>query len=267
MVHRVKFQEKWHAGKTIHRSLYVDGSANQTRVTLACNRFVKFDHPNIEVLVAVELSKTENIPMLLTNFFPENLNEFVNRHKTNLTFYEQLNLITNMADGLRYLHDNDVVHTNLHGSNVLVDYQHQAKIGDFICPQLHQSGVIHYPNESYDIQAFLAPELSVDKAVYSMESDVYALGVLFLQVCIQEVPTTDANLINKLDDCHPVQPLAYSCISDEKDTRPDCTEICDQLARVKGSPQSIMYDCLHGKRVGCAIYAYECYSAMHNTHT
>ena len=254
IVHRVNHNDKWFAGKTIHKSLYVDGSANQTRVTLVCNKFVELDHSNIEAFVAVEQSCTEeNIPMLLTECFPENLDDFVSRCKSNLAFCEQLSLATNMADGLSYLHHNDITHGNLHGRNVLIDYRHQAKIGDFACPQLYQAGVIHNATDSSDTQAFIAPELSEDKAVNSMESDVFALGVLFLQVFVQEIPTTDSNLITKLDDCHPIQPLVYSCISEDKEVRPDCTEICDQLARTKDTSHCIIYNCLHGKKVSHVI--------------
>lgn len=253
IVHRVNHNDTWHAGKTIHKILYVDGSANQTRVTLVCNKFVEFDHSNIELFVAVEQSCTENIPMLLTEYFPENLDEFVIRRKTNLAFCEQLSLATNMADGLSYLHQNDITHGNLHGRNVLIDDQHQAKIGDFICPQLCQAGIIHNATDSSNTQAFVAPELSEDKAVHSVESDVFALGVLFLQVFVQEIPTTDSNLITKLDDCHPIQPLVYSCISEDKEVRPDCAEICDQLAHSKDSPHCIIYNCLYGKKVSHVI--------------
>ena len=271
IVHRIKYHDKWHAGKTIHKSLYVDGSANQTRVTVACNKLVELDHSNIEHFVAVELSSTENIPMLLTECFVENLNDLVSRRKNNLLFCEQSSLITNMADGLGYLHQHNIVHANLHGRNVLIDYQHQAKIGDFVCSQLHQAGVIHIVTDCDDTQAFVAPELLVDNVIHSMESDVFALGVLFLQVCVQEIPTTDNKLIGQLDDCHPVQPLVYSCIGEEKETRPDCMEICEQLARNKSSPQYIMYSCLYGKKVSyvygsCNVYMVYAFSTNLNVH-
>ena len=232
----------------------MDGSGNQTRLTVTCNKFVALDHSNIEPFVAVELSSMESIPMLLTEYFPENLNEFISRHKINLLFSEQLSLVTNMADGLSYLHQNDIVHTNLHGRNVLINYQHQAKIGDFVCSQLHQAGIIHIVTESTDTQAFVAPELSEDNAVHSIESDIFALGMLFLQVLVQEIPTTDNKLINKLDGCHPVQPLVFSCIGEEKDNRPDCAEVCEQLARSKTSSHCIMYNCLYGKKVSQIIH-------------
>lgn len=238
----------------------MDDSSNQTRITLACNRFVNFNHPNIEAFVAVELSSMENIPMLLTEMFPENLNEFVKRCKNNLPFCEQLSVTSNMADGLNYLHQNDIIHANLHGNNVLVNYQHQAKIGDFICPQLQKDGIIHITTDCNDTQAFVAPELSIDNPIYSVESDIFALGVLFLQVFVQDIPTTDNRLINKLDDCHPIQPLVYSCISDNKEGRPDCVEVCDQLARDKSSPQCIMYNCLYGKKVSQLIDTHKQYA-------
>lgn len=236
----------------------MDGSTNQTRVIVACNKLFALNHSNIEPFVAVEQSNLENIPMLLTEFFPENLNEFISRHKINLSFCEQLTLVTNLADGLSYLHQNDIVHTNLHGRNVLINYQYQAKIGDFICSQLHKAGIIHIVTESSDMQAFVAPELLEDKAVHSMESDIFALGMLFLQVLVQEIPTVGNKLINKLDGCHPIQPLVYSCIGEEKEHRPDCAEVCEQLARSKGSSHCIMYNCLYGKKVSHVIHIRYC---------
>jgi len=253
IVHRVEHNETWRAAKTINKSLYVDDSNNQTRVTSTCNKFVKLKHFNVEAFVAVELSISENIPMLLTEFFPENLNEFVHRRKSNLSFDEQLNLVTNMVDGLNYLHQNDIIHGNLHGRNVLIDSKHQAKIGDFVCMQLYQAGIIHMAADCSDSQAFIAPELSAEKVVHSTESDVFALGVLFLQVFVQEIPTTDTTLIAKLDNCHPIQPLVYSCISEGKEARPDCSEICDQLAHDKKTPHCIIYNFLYGKKVSLTL--------------
>ena len=249
MVYRVEHNGTWCAGKTIHRCLYVDDSNNQTRVTSTCNKFFKLKHFNIEAFVAVELSNSENIPMLLTECFPENLDEFVSRRKSNLSFDEQLNLVTNMVDGLNYLHQNDIIHGNLHGRNVLIDSKHQAKIGDFVCLQLYLAGVIHMAIDCSDSQAFIAPELSAEKPVHSMESDVFALGMLFLQVFVQEIPTADTTLITKLDNCHPIQPLVYSCISEGKEARPDCSEIYDQLARDRSTAHCIIYNFLYGKKV------------------
>ena len=251
IVHRVEYHNKWHAGKTIYETLYTDDSDCWTTVTMACNKFLKLSHSNVEAFVAVEINRMENIPMLLTELFPENLNELVDRCKSNLAFYEQLSIITNMADGLDYLHHNGIIHTNLHGGNVLINYEHQAKIGDFVCPQLLQAGVIHVTTAGCgNSQAFVAPELqSVEKLVHSMESDIFALGVLFLQVFMQEIPTAGNNLISKLDDCHPFQPLVYSCISEEKESRPECADVCKQLAHDKDSSQCIMYNCLYGKKV------------------
>ena len=253
MVHRVKFKEDWCAGKTIHNSLYMDKSGVMTRLTVTCNKFVDFHHPNVETFLAIQ-PNPENVPMLVTEICTENLDEFVKRYKSTLSFFKQLRLISNLAEGLFYLHQQNIVHANLHGGNVLITGQHQAKVADYICPQLQQAGIIRRASANEKLQAFVAPELSKETVVPSFESDVFSLGVLFVQVLTQDIPASNSNLVEKVDYCNPVQPVVDSCVSEDSMSRPDCVGVCDLVTQIRDSPQYVMYNCLYGKKVRMTVY-------------
>ena len=73
-------------------------------------------------------------PILLTELLPENLNSYTARMKGKLPIHAQLELCHNMAKGLQFLHTDGLVHNNLHGPNILISQDGQAKIADYICP-------------------------------------------------------------------------------------------------------------------------------------
>jgi serine/threonine protein kinase len=103
-----------------------------------------------------------------------------------------------IADGLKYLHDNNVVHGDLHGSNVLVDDNERALLSDF-----GRAKVIGHQGYSTYLVAgcaeFMAPELlsndeedeeendgaGADRGPpFSKMSDIYAFSMLMFQVCV-----------------------------------------------------------------------------------
>ena len=88
---------------------------------------------NIELFHSLVQLAPNSPPLLLTELLPENLNNYTDRMRGNLPINKQLNF---MAKGLQLLHKLDVAHSNLHGANILISQDGQAKIADYICPQI-----------------------------------------------------------------------------------------------------------------------------------
>jgi len=92
-----------------------------------------------------------------------------------------------ILEGLAYLHTNNIVHRDLKCGNILVDHLGKLKLADFGCSkiirelesqQMHSfKGTIH----------FMAPEV-VDHAYYSDKSDIWALGVMLIQMLTGKPP-------------------------------------------------------------------------------
>jgi len=195
--------------------------------------------------------------MLLSELLPENLDMFTTRMKGNLPIHKQLDLCHDMASGLQYLHDAGLVHTNLHGRNVLVSHDGHAKIGDYICPQVISCSEM-VPNDNIP---YLPPEAIEDKSHYNEQSDVYSLGVLFLQVASQNIPEpTDKTELSKLTNRrkelagignHPLVLLILKCINSFRVIRPSISQMLEQIIVAKGSPQSILPYSLYCKVSEC----------------
>ena len=189
--------------------------------------------------------------MLLSELLPENLEMFTTRMKGNLLIHQQLDLCEDMANGLQYLHGAGLVHTNLHGRNVLVGDDGHAKIGDYICPQ------VIFCNEKVPTSniPYLPPEAIEDKSNCNEQSDIYSLGVLFLQVATQSIPhPTDMTELSKLKQRreelggignHPLVSLIQKCLTNIRVARPSIVQVLEQIITAKESPQSVISSSLH----------------------
>ena len=97
-----------------------------------------------------------------------------------------------VASGLKYLHDHDVVHADLSGNNVLIDDEGNARLSDFGRARLldAEGFITSLFAGSVD---FVAPELftqvetegRADNSDFSTRSDVYAFAMLTFQVRYQ----------------------------------------------------------------------------------
>ena len=258
-VNKIAFSEKLYAGKSLHYKFipgYPNSSADQTK------QFIKelenksalyscFLHINVELFETSIQLANETLPVLLSELLPENLDMFTTRMKGNLPIHQQLDLCNDMANGLQYLHGAGLVHTNLHGRNVLVSHDGHAKIGDYICPQVISSSE-EVPTNNIP---YLPPEAIKDKSLYNEQSDVYSLGVLFLQVATQSIPEpTDKTELSKITKRreelagikhHPLLSFVHKCITNIRITRPSVTKVLTQIAAAKESPQSVLSHSLY----------------------
>ena len=184
--------------------------------------------------------------MLLSELLPENLDMFTTRMKGKLPLHQQLDLCNDMASGLQYLHDAGIVHTNLHGRNVLVSHDGHAKIGDYICPQVISSNE-EVPTHNIP---YLPPEAIEDKSHCNEQSDIYSLGVLFLQVASQDIPEpTEKIELSKLQKRreelagikdHPLFLIIYKCLNNLRVVRPSINQMLEEIPIAKESPRSLL---------------------------
>ncbi|KAF8595317.1 kinase-like protein, partial [Ceratobasidium sp. AG-I] len=85
-----------------------------------------------------------------------------------------------IAEGLVYLHSSATIHGDLKGLNVLIDGKGTAKLTDFgnvLLEHYSLQFTTTTTKSSHSIR-WTAPELLLDEGTYSMEADVYALGMV-----------------------------------------------------------------------------------------
>ena len=111
--------------------------------------------------------------------------EYFHLNSNNLP--SELDLLHQTAQGLKYLHDNDIIHRNIQPSNVSLTRNSQnkvvAKLGDFRYSRKSKSNKVS-PNQAADSPsqedktALLYMASECHEGTWSKESDVFAFGVL-----------------------------------------------------------------------------------------
>ena len=216
-------------------------------------------HPNIEQFHSVVQLTPDTPPILLTELLPENLNSYTAKMKGKLPIHAQLELCHDMAKGLQFLHTAKLIHNNLHGANILISQDGQAKIADYICPLVDSLNEQTTPQHS----VYTPPELIKNITIYSKRSDIYSLGVLYLQVATQSppMPKESGELSEvqrwkeQLDQIttNPLLPLILQCWN-LIPVRPSIDHVCAKIATAKESPQSVMSNALYYIKVILYLY-------------
>ena len=176
----------------------------------------------------------------------EHLQHFLERHKGKLAIQEQIHISLEITQGVAFLHQLSppMVHRDLSNKNVMFTFDGVAKIGDF--------GQAKLVNHSYlstqppGALAYMPPEaLDERNAKYDKSLDVFALGVLMLEIGTQQPPIVSlrgigiireverrANDLDRLSDLHPLKPFILLCLSDHPKKRPKATELIRRLDKV-----------------------------------
>ena len=255
-VQKVNYKDKSYAGK-LFNSEFLPGYPNVSmdklfqQFTLTSSRISKFSHPNIEQFVEIAHADDKGVPMIITELLNENLTDYITRTSVTLHYNLQLSMCNDMTQGLLYLHSQQLVHGNLHGANVLMANDH-AKIADYLCPLL-LPGVPPVSSSPY-----LPPETTQNKRT-TVQSNVFTLSVLFLQVITKLYPQPSSNMnISELDrrrndldnvyESHPLLALIQRCLSNRDIERPLMSEILDHLAQMlkdKDSTQMMAFKLIH----------------------
>jgi len=146
-------------------------------------------HENIiRFLTAVILDKDENKIQKLTNSIDGTLEDYVhdridfprNEDSDLLLCVE---LLHQTAQGLKFLHDQNIVLGNIHSSNVFLKQKNSrtvAKLGAISCSATNSSECLpefHFP-EDQDFTTHYIPKEYREKKEWSKSSDVFAFGYL-----------------------------------------------------------------------------------------
>lgn len=103
---------------------------------------------------------------------------------------DRLRIVKDVASALSYLHEGweaKVLHRDIKASNVLLDKDMNARLGDFGLARLHDHGQVAATTMVVGTVGYMAPEL-VKNGRASTQTDVFGFGVLILEVICGRQP-------------------------------------------------------------------------------
>ncbi|TKY63545.1 Lectin-domain containing receptor kinase VI.3 [Spatholobus suberectus] len=129
--------------------------------------------------------KHKNDLLLIYDYIPNGgLDSLLFNRNFALDWDQRFNILKGVAAGLLYLHEEweqVVIHRDVKSSNILIDGDFNARLGDFGLARLYSHDQVSHTTSVVGTIGYIAPELTrTGKA--STSSDVYAFGVLLLEV-------------------------------------------------------------------------------------
>lgn len=159
---------------------------------------LKLDHECLIRLFGIQ--EEENLPPMLVMEYGANGSLYTFLHSNQeISWLHRLQLAEELARGLAYLHSLSIIHRDIKSLNVVLDKDFHAKWCDFGLAQLKQHSTTTSKADASGggglagTLPWMAPELfSRKSSTPSMQSDIWALGMVFFELASRGIPYKDA---------------------------------------------------------------------------
>ncbi|CAE6429598.1 unnamed protein product [Rhizoctonia solani] len=178
----------------------------------------KCNHPNVLELIGVT-QHHNRIAMVSPWMENGDLTRFLQTHPGT----DRYHLCAQIAEGVAYLHQEDVVHGDIKGANILVSNEHTPKITDFGTASRNDYTLKFTETSRSQTMSirWTAPEIIsevTDRSTF--KTDVFSLGMTILEVMTGMVPFHDTNqatvVLKLVTGAHPPRPEAHIPTGNER---------------------------------------------------
>lgn len=275
MIHQFKSGDLFNKRYQLEKLVGVGGFADvwkaldtQTNTTIALKIYTRLDddginelsaeykrmqninHPNL--LRADHFDRWDNIPYLEMKFCSGgSLDKKIGK----LTELETMAIIRDLSEGLKFLHQNGIIHQDIKPANVLIDEQGHYVLSDFGISsksktKLSKSVNIAKQNTSMT-EDYAPPEKFSPKAIDHMpdkKGDIFSLGISLYELITGNLPfdnlSTGRQLqyenieldFSEIKDAR-IRKIVAWCMQREKDKRPSASEIVSFLNNPERIPE------------------------------
>ena len=151
----------------------------------------RLSHPNIVTIY--DVGRSEDIAYIAMEYLHgRELRDILNETKL-LPISEVLAIVIQVAQGLAYAHEHDIVHRDVKPSNVMIVRDGHAKITDFGIARMASAAVRTQTGMVLGSPKYMSPEQVLGKEI-DRRSDIFSLGVMLYEMLTGQVPFIGENV-------------------------------------------------------------------------
>ncbi|OMO84005.1 hypothetical protein CCACVL1_11044 [Corchorus capsularis] len=165
------------------------------------NILASFDHPSIVKVKEVVVDDHDSVYMVM-EYMEHDFKGLMDSMKRPFSTSDVKCLMLQLLEGVKYLHDNWVLHRDLKTSNLLLNNQGELKICDFGMARQYGSPLKPYTTKVVT-QWYRAPELLLGAKKYSTAVDMWSVGCIMAELLAKEPlfrGTSEIDQIRKIFD-------------------------------------------------------------------
>jgi serine/threonine protein kinase len=127
--------------------------------------------------------------MIITNYYKSgDLAHYMTKDFFNISWLKKLQRLYDIINGLRNIHNANIIHKDYHSGNILIDGI-WTMIGDL---GISKSAIDDDNDEVYGIIPYVAPEIFQGQK-YTKASDIYSFGIVMWELMTGRKPFWDQN--------------------------------------------------------------------------
>jgi serine/threonine protein kinase len=174
------------AVKLVHRFMALDPT-NLERFKREYSTIAELRHPNL--VQTLDFGEIDEIPYLVLEFVPgQNLDQRL-KQRGPLPIHEALTVFGQVARGLCFLHEQQILHRDIKPANILLGDDGQAKLADFgLLKNLSSDTMITRSRQSMGTMEYGAPEQFENAKNVDFRCDLYSLAATMYTALTGQFP-------------------------------------------------------------------------------
>ena len=155
-----------------------------------CVKASRILHPNVVQMLGVHYPSPEaKLPWLVMELMETSLKSFLEKYNNEkFPLNIKLSMLLDTAQGLEFLHAQDIVHRDLSSNNVLLTKQLVAKVADLGVAKVIEHNKMKTQTQTPGTLYFMPPEALSVRPRYGKPIDVFSLACIALHVVSHKWP-------------------------------------------------------------------------------
>lgn len=169
-----------------------DDSTNLLRFEREAKAVADLSHPN--VVEIYDIGTHNDRPFMVMEYVKGYTLKELLRKRGALDVREALDIAKQMVLAIKAAHDKGIIHRDIKPQNIIIKFDCTVKMMDFGIALTKDNMQLTQADSVMGSVHYLAPELAKGKPA-SVQSDIYALGIVLYEMLVGDVPFKDDNAV------------------------------------------------------------------------